>query len=84
MTGIDDFVAEHDGTIRRVLLPIYFGLEILADEECPDCAKPLAKRIGLRAARRMPLWNGALECRLFEFRIVAGSARKPRPAPGVT
>jgi len=25
------------------------------------------------------LFNGAIECRLFEFRMVAGSLRKPRP-----
>jgi len=25
----------------------------------------------------VPLYNGALECRLFEIRIVAGSNRKP-------
>lgn len=36
----------------------------------------LAKLIGLSASRRTPLFNGALECRLFEFRIVAGSMRK--------
>ena len=38
----------------------------------------LAKLIGLSASRRTPLFNGALECRLFEFRIVAGSMRKVR------
>ena len=36
----------------------------------------LPKLIGLSASRRTPLYNGALECRLFEFRIVAGSMRK--------
>jgi putative N6-adenine-specific DNA methylase len=36
----------------------------------------LPKLIGLSATRRTPLYNGALECRLFEFRIVAGSMRK--------
>lgn len=28
-----------------------------------------AKHLGLRPARRIPLWNGALECRLFSFPI---------------
>jgi putative N6-adenine-specific DNA methylase len=32
----------------------------------------LAKLIGLKAGRRVPLYNGALECRLFEYRMVAG------------
>jgi 23S rRNA (guanine2445-N2)-methyltransferase len=35
----------------------------------------LAKLIGLKPERRTPLWNGALECRLFAFRLVAGSMR---------
>jgi putative N6-adenine-specific DNA methylase len=36
----------------------------------------LAKLIGLAPSRRTPLYNGALECRLFEFRLVSGSMRK--------
>jgi putative N6-adenine-specific DNA methylase len=35
----------------------------------------LPKLIGLKASRRTPLFNGALECRLYEYRLVAGSAR---------
>lgn len=38
----------------------------------------LPRAIGLKASRRMPLFNGALECRLFEYRMVAGSLRAPR------
>ena len=36
----------------------------------------LPKLIGLAASKRTPLYNGALECRLFEFKLVAGSMRK--------
>jgi putative N6-adenine-specific DNA methylase len=36
----------------------------------------LPKLIRLEPSRRTPLWNGALECRLYEFRIVAGSHRR--------
>ena len=36
----------------------------------------LPKRIRLAATKRTPLYNGALECRLFEFKMVAGSMRK--------
>jgi putative N6-adenine-specific DNA methylase len=36
----------------------------------------LAKLIGLRPDRRVPLYNGALECRLFAFRLVVGSHRE--------
>ncbi|HTL24972.1 MAG TPA: THUMP domain-containing protein [Burkholderiales bacterium] len=35
----------------------------------------LPKLIRLEPARRVPLFNGALECRLYEFRMVAGSHR---------
>ena len=35
----------------------------------------LPKLIGLKASRRTPLHNGAIECRLYEYRLIAGSAR---------
>jgi putative N6-adenine-specific DNA methylase len=38
----------------------------------------LAKLIGLAASKRTPLYNGALECRLFEFKLVAGSMRRTK------
>jgi putative N6-adenine-specific DNA methylase len=43
----------------------------------------LPKLVGLKPARRTPLYNGALECRLYAFDIVAGSmrARKEAAAP---
>lgn len=47
---------------------------------CLFSADPqLPKLIRLKTARRTPLYNGALECRLFEYRLVAGSMRD-RPA----
>ena len=39
-----------------------------------DPAQP--KLIRLRAARRTPLFNGALECRLFEYKMVSGEMKK--------
>ena len=36
----------------------------------------LRDTIGLSPSRRIPLYNGALECRLYEFKIVQGSARR--------
>ncbi|MHB1373055.1 MAG: THUMP domain-containing class I SAM-dependent RNA methyltransferase [Thauera sp.] len=42
-----------------------------------DAALP--KLIGLKATRRTPMFNGALECRLFEYRMVAGSNRDRAP-----
>jgi putative N6-adenine-specific DNA methylase len=42
----------------------------------------LAKLIRLSASKRTPLFNGALECRLFEYKIMAGSMRKAKPVKG--
>jgi putative N6-adenine-specific DNA methylase len=39
----------------------------------PDMKLPQAMR--LKESARVPLWNGPIECRLFRFDIVAGSAR---------
>jgi putative N6-adenine-specific DNA methylase len=39
----------------------------------PDSKLPGAMR--LKESRRLPLWNGPIECRLFRFELVAGSAR---------
>jgi putative N6-adenine-specific DNA methylase len=44
-----------------------------------DAALP--KLIGLKASKRTPLFNGALECRLFEYRMVAGSMRRKPAEP---
>jgi len=41
----------------------------------------LAKKIGLAASKRTPLFNGALECRLFEYKLVPGSMRRVKPVP---
>ena len=38
----------------------------------------LAKLIGLKASKRTPLFNGALECRLFEYRMIAGTMRRAK------
>ena len=40
----------------------------------------LPKLIRLEPSARTPLWNGALECRLYEFEMVAGPRRGKRPA----
>ena len=40
----------------------------------PDMKLPGAMR--LAASRRVPLWNGPIECRLLRFDLVAGSMRK--------
>ena len=45
----------------------------------PDPKLPQALR--LKESRRVPMWNGAIECRLYRFDLVAGSARQ-KPLPG--
>ena len=40
----------------------------------------LPKLIRLQVSKRTPLYNGALECRLFEYKIVAGGMRGPKGA----
>jgi putative N6-adenine-specific DNA methylase len=42
----------------------------------PDMKLP--SRLRLKESRRVPLWNGPIECRMFRFDLVAGSAREPR------
>jgi putative N6-adenine-specific DNA methylase len=39
----------------------------------PDMKLPSAMR--LKESRRLPMWNGPIECRLFRFDMVRGSAR---------
>ena len=46
----------------------------------PDAKLP--GRMRLKETRRVPMWNGPIECRLFRFDMVAGSARTPRDAAG--
>jgi len=47
----------------------------------PDLKLPGKMR--LKESRRVPMWNGPIECRLFRFDMVAGSARErsPKAAP---
>jgi putative N6-adenine-specific DNA methylase len=42
----------------------------------------LPKLIGLAASKRTPLFNGALECRLFEFKLVRGTMRRVKVETG--
>jgi putative N6-adenine-specific DNA methylase len=42
----------------------------------PDMKLPGAMR--LKESRRVPMWNGPIECRLYRFDLVAGSARAPK------
>jgi len=39
----------------------------------------LSKRIGLRTKRRIPFFNGDIECRLLEYDLYEGSRKHPSP-----
>jgi putative N6-adenine-specific DNA methylase len=41
----------------------------------------LSKLIGLKPERRIPLFNGALDCRLYGFKMVEGSMRRIKRVP---
>ena len=40
----------------------------------PDLKMP--NKMRLKESRKVPMWNGPIECRLFKFEMVKGSARK--------
>ena len=42
----------------------------------------LPKLIGLKPSRRTPLYNGAIECRLYRFEMVSGRPRRDARASG--
>ena len=42
----------------------------------------LPKLIRLQPSKRTPLYNGPLECRLYEYRLVAGTLRRPKKVAG--
>jgi cephalosporin hydroxylase len=45
MTALDDFIAEHDQPLRRVVLPFYFGLAIVTEEARLDLHPELRDRL---------------------------------------
>ncbi|MBY0234303.1 MAG: class I SAM-dependent RNA methyltransferase, partial [Burkholderiaceae bacterium] len=44
---------------------------------CPDMKLPSKMR--LKESRKIPMWNGPIECRMFKFDLIKGSARTPKP-----
>ena len=36
----------------------------------------LAKKIGLKTKRKIPFWNGSIECRLLEYDVYLGTKRE--------
>ncbi|HEV8512606.1 MAG TPA: class I SAM-dependent RNA methyltransferase [Cyclobacteriaceae bacterium] len=40
----------------------------------------LAKKVGLKASRRIEFYSAKLDCRLLEYELYSGSRREPKPA----
>jgi putative N6-adenine-specific DNA methylase len=47
---------------------------ITADRDMPS-------GLGFKPSKKTPLYNGALDCRLFEFQMYSGSKREPKDKP---
>ena len=45
----------------------------------PDLKLPTKMR--LKESRRVPMWNGPIECRMFRFEMVKGSMKRPIDTP---
>jgi cephalosporin hydroxylase len=69
MTALDDFIAEHDRPLRRVVLPIYFGLAIVAEEERlisrPDLAEAFDRLEGAECRRELLELSESLRIQLM-------------------
>ena len=48
MTALEDFAEEHDRPLRRVVIPIYYGLALVADQDFLDAHPELAESIRIR------------------------------------
>ena len=74
----DDFFARLSAHWKRAYAPHPGGWT--AYVLSPDMKLPGAMR--LKESRRVPMWNGPIECRLFRFDLVPGSARPNRSDEG--
>jgi putative N6-adenine-specific DNA methylase len=80
---------ERMGDARR-LEAVYAGIGDFLKQKCSGYRGyvftgnlDLAKRIGLRAKRRVPFWNSGIECRLLEYELYKGSKRQTRGRGGL-
>ncbi len=73
--GAEDGLADWYPEIGNHLKKHFTGWRCFFFTGDPD----LPKQIGLKASRRTPLMNGDIECRLMEYRMVAGTNRREKP-----
>jgi putative N6-adenine-specific DNA methylase len=76
------------GTLRQ-LENVYTGIGDFFKKQCKGFTGylftgnlDLAKKIGLKAKRRMPFFNGRIECRLLEYELYEGSRKKKKYTSG--
>lgn len=69
---------------EKALEPLYARIGDFFKQKCPGftgyvfTGNPhLAKKIGLKASRRIPFYNANIECRLLKYEMYEGSRRKP-------
>jgi putative N6-adenine-specific DNA methylase len=44
----------------------------------------LAKKVGLKAGRRLEFYTGKIDCRLLEYELYAGTRRETPPVEGAS
>ncbi len=66
----------------KELEPLYEGMGDFMKQSCPNYMGyiftgnlQLAKKVGLRAKRRLIFWNGDIECRLLKYELYAGTRK---------
>jgi len=76
---------ERMGKIRE-LESVYKGIGDFFKQKCRGYAGyiltgnlDLAKKVGLRAKRKVPFFNGGIECRLLQYELYEGSRKDKKP-----
>jgi putative N6-adenine-specific DNA methylase len=76
---------ERTGKVQELGI-VYRGIGDYLKQKCGGYAGylftgnlDLAKKVGLRAQRRIPFFNGGIECRLFEYELYEGSRKNRKP-----
>lgn len=74
---------------EQALEPTYARMGDFFKQKCPGWTGfiftgnlNLAKKIGLKASRRIPFWNANIECRLLKYEMYEGTRRKPKEDRG--
>ena len=68
----------------EMLMPVYSAIGDFFKQHCSGKTgyiftgySGLGKNVGLRTSRKIPFFNGKIECRLLEYELYAGSRKEP-------